>query len=183
MSSNYVVTHHCNLQKRNIPVFFLCYASIIQNSFRNFHWKLLVIYFLSLQEVIRFSQLRRSLPEISERMLVRQLRELEDDGLVSRTVYGTVPPRVDYALTPLGISLVPIMESLKAWGSGLAARAKLNNMLCCCASAACATPRGSSASPETANTEAPSQCLTEPADVALDFMLENPCVKSAVNAN
>ena len=79
-------------------------------------WKLLVIYFLSLQEVIRFGQLRRALPEISERMLVRQLRELEDDGLVSRTVYGTVPPRVDYALTPLGISLVPIMESLKAWG-------------------------------------------------------------------
>ena len=80
-------------------------------------WKLLVIYFLSLQKVIRFGQLRRTLPEISERMLVRQLRELEDDGLVSRTVYGTVPPRVDYALTPLGESLVPIMESLKAWGS------------------------------------------------------------------
>ena len=80
-------------------------------------WKLLVIYFLSLQEVIRFGQLRRALPEISERMLVRQLRELEDDGLVSRKVYGTVPPRVDYALTPLGASLVPIMESLKAWGN------------------------------------------------------------------
>ena len=80
-------------------------------------WKLLVIYFLSLQDVIRFGQLRRALPEISERMLVRQLRELEDDGLVSRTVYGTVPPRVDYALTPLGESLVPIMESLKAWGN------------------------------------------------------------------
>ena len=80
-------------------------------------WKLLVIYFLSLQEAIRFSQLRRSLPEISERMLVRQLRELEEDGLVHRKVYGTVPPRVDYSLTPLGVSLVPIMESLKAWGS------------------------------------------------------------------
>lgn len=80
-------------------------------------WKLLVIYFLSLQEVIRFSQLRRSLPEISERMLVRQLRELEEDGLVHRKVYGTVPPRVDYSLTPLGFSLVPIMESLKTWGS------------------------------------------------------------------
>ena len=80
-------------------------------------WKLLVIYFLSLQKVIRFGQLRRTLPEISERMLVRKLRELEDDGLVSRTVYGTVPPRVDYALTPLGESLVPIMESLKAWGN------------------------------------------------------------------
>ena len=80
-------------------------------------WKLLVIYFLSLQKVIRFGQLRRTLPEISERMLVRQLRELEDDGLVSRTVYGTVPPRVDYALTPLGESLVPIMESLKTWGN------------------------------------------------------------------
>ena len=80
-------------------------------------WKLLVIYFLSLQKVIRFGQLRRTLPEISERMLVRQLRELEDDGLVSRKVYGTVPPRVDYALTPLGDSLVPIMESLKAWGN------------------------------------------------------------------
>ena len=80
-------------------------------------WKLLVIYFLSLQKVIRFGQLRRTLPEISERMLVRQLRELEEDGLVSRKVYGTVPPRVDYALTPLGESLMPIMESLKVWGN------------------------------------------------------------------
>ena len=48
--------------------------------------------------------------------LYRELRELEEDGLVHRKVYGTVPPRVDYSLTPLGVSLVPIMESLKTWG-------------------------------------------------------------------
>ena len=79
-------------------------------------WKLLVIYFLSQHDILRFGELRRSLPEISERMLVRQLRELENDAIVNRKVYGTVPPRVDYSLTELGRSLVPIMHELKAWG-------------------------------------------------------------------
>jgi DNA-binding HxlR family transcriptional regulator len=64
----------------------------------------------------RFSQLKRAMPTITQRMLTRQLRELEDDGLVQRTVYAQVPPRVDYALTDVGRSLLPIMDQLDAWG-------------------------------------------------------------------
>lgn len=64
----------------------------------------------------RFGQLKRAMPAITQRMLTRQLRELEDDGLVRRTVYAQVPPRVDYALTDVGASLLPLMEQLDAWG-------------------------------------------------------------------
>ena len=51
-------------------------------------------------------------------MLVKQLRELEHDGIIHREAYGTVPPRVEYSLTPIGVSLIPIMRSLRAWGDG-----------------------------------------------------------------
>ena len=79
-------------------------------------WKLLIIYFLAGHPVLRFGELRRSLPEVSERMLVKQLRELEQDGIVHRKAYGTVPPRVEYSLTQVGVSLIPIMNALRDWG-------------------------------------------------------------------
>ena len=79
-------------------------------------WKLLIIYFLAGRPVLRYGELRRCLPEVSERMLVKQLRELEQDGIVHRKVYGTVPPRVEYSLTDVGVSLIPIMNSLRDWG-------------------------------------------------------------------
>ena len=81
-------------------------------------WKLLIIYFLAGRPVLRYGELRRCLPEVSERMLVKQLRELEQDGIVHRKVYGTVPPRVEYSLTEVGVSLIPIMNSLRDWGDG-----------------------------------------------------------------
>ncbi|MFT4302395.1 MAG: helix-turn-helix domain-containing protein [Desulfovibrio sp.] len=81
-------------------------------------WKLLIIYFLAGRPVLRYGELRRCLPEVSERMLVKQLRELEQDGIVHRKVYGTVPPRVEYSLTEAGVSLIPIMNSLRDWGDG-----------------------------------------------------------------
>jgi DNA-binding HxlR family transcriptional regulator len=64
----------------------------------------------------RFSQLRRAMPTITQRMLTRQLRELEADGLVQRTVYPQVPPKVEYALTAIGASLQPIANHLESWG-------------------------------------------------------------------
>lgn len=64
----------------------------------------------------RFGELRRAMPAITQRMLTRQLRELEADGLVTRTVYREVPPRVEYALTDVGHSLDPITEHLDKWG-------------------------------------------------------------------
>ena len=65
---------------------------------------------------MRYSELRKQLPDVSERMLVLQLRELENDGLVRRLVYAEVPPRVEYELTEAGISLKPVLNSMSDWG-------------------------------------------------------------------
>ncbi|MGB6007875.1 winged helix-turn-helix transcriptional regulator [Castellaniella sp.] len=78
-------------------------------------WKSVVLFHL-LGGTLRFSELRRQIANVSPRMLTRQLRELEEDGLIERTVYAQVPPRVDYCLSPLGRSMEPILQALKAWG-------------------------------------------------------------------
>ncbi|CAM4055493.1 helix-turn-helix domain-containing protein [Kibdelosporangium persicum] len=77
-------------------------------------WSLLVIALLD-RQTMRFSELRRAIDGVSQRMLTVTLRHLERDGLISRTVYPVVPPRVDYALTPLGISLHQVIKSLVTW--------------------------------------------------------------------
>ena len=64
----------------------------------------------------RFNALKRAMPAITQRMLTKQLRELESAGLVKRVVYAEVPPRVEYSLTPLGASLRPIIFALRSWG-------------------------------------------------------------------
>lgn len=74
------------------------------------------ILFLLLGETIRFNEFRRKLPSVTQRVLTNQLRELEDAGLIIRTVYPEVPPRVEYRLSPLGRSLEPVILGLKAWG-------------------------------------------------------------------
>lgn len=77
-------------------------------------WSLLVIALLD-RRTLRFTELRRRIDGISQRMLARTLRHLERDGLVSRTVHPTVPPRVDYALTPLGATLHETIRALVTW--------------------------------------------------------------------
>ena len=77
-------------------------------------WSLLVIALLE-HRTMRFSELRREIDGISQRMLTVTLRQLERDGLVSRTVYPVVPPRVEYALTPLGASLHATIQALVTW--------------------------------------------------------------------
>ena len=79
-------------------------------------WKLLIIRDL-LTGTKRFGQLRSSVAGISQKVLTDNLRALEADGLLTRTVYAEVPPRVEYTLSELGESLKPIMESMEAWGS------------------------------------------------------------------
>jgi DNA-binding HxlR family transcriptional regulator len=78
-------------------------------------WKGVVLYWL-LKGKLRFGELRRRLPNCSARVLTLQLRELEESGLVKRTVYAEVPPRVDYELTAFGRSLEPVLTGLKEWG-------------------------------------------------------------------
>ncbi|PWV74960.1 HxlR family transcriptional regulator [Nocardia neocaledoniensis] len=77
-------------------------------------WSLLTIALLA-GRTLRFTELRREIDGISQRMLARTLRHLERDGLVRRTVYPVVPPRVDYALTPLGGSLHETIQALVTW--------------------------------------------------------------------
>ena len=77
-------------------------------------WKLLVIYWLA-QGPSRFNQLQRSLGSITHRTLARQLSELQEAGFVSRKDYKTIPPHVEYSLTPLGESLMPLLQSMHQW--------------------------------------------------------------------
>lgn len=77
-------------------------------------WSLLVLHEL-MPGTKRFTVLKRDIGDISQRMLAQTLRRLEQDGLVSRTVHPVVPPRVDYALTPLGRSLLEPIQALVAW--------------------------------------------------------------------
>jgi DNA-binding HxlR family transcriptional regulator len=78
-------------------------------------WKPVILFHL-LDRKMRFGELSRLLPHATQRMLTLQLRELEADKVITRTVYREVPPRVEYALTPLGKTLEPVLLSLRDWG-------------------------------------------------------------------
>ena len=79
-------------------------------------WKVLIIRDL-LDGAKRFGELRKSVGDVSQKVLTAQLRSMEEDGLVSRTVFPEVPPHVEYALTPLGMSLSPVIDALGSWGT------------------------------------------------------------------
>ncbi len=79
-------------------------------------WKLLIIRNLR-QRPWRFNELRRDLAGVSQKVLTDSLRSLEEDGLVTRTVYPDVPPRVEYALSELGESMSPIIDAMATWGA------------------------------------------------------------------
>lgn len=79
-------------------------------------WKPLILYFL-LQGPNRYGELKRAIRDVSDKVLIQQLKELEADGVLLRTDYKEVPPRVDYTLTPLGRSLAQALEPLCNWGT------------------------------------------------------------------
>jgi len=78
-------------------------------------WKVLIIYAISLN-CNRFSSLQRGIPTISKQMLVNQLRELEADGIIERTIFPEIPPRVEYKVTAYGLSLMPLIRVIEEWG-------------------------------------------------------------------
>ncbi|NJL35698.1 MAG: winged helix-turn-helix transcriptional regulator [Leptolyngbyaceae cyanobacterium RM2_2_4] len=78
-------------------------------------WKLLILWHLK-DYTRRYSELKRLIPEISEKMLIQQLRELENDEIVHRTVLSEVPPKVEYSFTEYGRSLEPVLQKLCNWG-------------------------------------------------------------------
>ena len=79
-------------------------------------WKAILINAIYLTSPARFGELKRSVKGITQSMLTQQLRELEDDGLISRKIYAEIPPRVEYTLTEFGLTLSPIMQSMAKWG-------------------------------------------------------------------
>jgi len=111
-------------------------------------WKGVILYHL-LGGTLRFNELARRLTGVTPRMLTRQLRELEESGLVLRTVHAEVPPRVEYRLSDEGRSLAPVIQALKAWGERRLERAGKPRLL----------PTGAASPPGECPTEAASQTL------------------------
>jgi len=78
-------------------------------------WKMIILFHLFDQQMMRFSDLERAIPAISQKMLIQQLRKLESDGIVRRIVHHQVPPKVEYCLTEWGEKLCPALDSLLLW--------------------------------------------------------------------
>lgn len=79
-------------------------------------WKSILVNAIYLTSPARFGELKRSVKGITQSMLTQQLRELEEDGIISRKIYAEIPPRVEYTLTEFGMTLSPIMLSMAEWG-------------------------------------------------------------------
>ncbi len=79
-------------------------------------WKIEILYYIGLQNINRFGELRRHMGDITESSLTKQLRELEADGFISRYDYKELPPKVEYSLTDLGNSFMPVLDFMKQWG-------------------------------------------------------------------
>lgn len=94
-------------------------ASGVEAAFRMLEgrWKMVIIFQMFAKGTLRFSELERAIPGVSQKMLIQQLRDLERDGLVVRTVYPQVPPKVEYSLTDWGQAMCPALDSLLEWAA------------------------------------------------------------------
>lgn len=77
-------------------------------------WKIIILWHL-LENTLRTSEIKNLIPQISQKMLIAQLKELEKENIIQRKVYPVVPPKVEYSLTPLGLTLKPILEQMQEW--------------------------------------------------------------------
>lgn len=93
----------------------ICPLTMAQDAIAG-RWKIIILSHLHEQEVIRFNELLRMIHGVSKGILTRQLRELEEDGLVHREVYKVVPPKVEYSLTEQGKQFQPVLEAMRTWG-------------------------------------------------------------------
>lgn len=79
-------------------------------------YKVMIIWFLYQNKILRYNELQKTITGITPKMLILQLRELEDDGIIKRKIYPVVPPKVEYSLTKKGESLIPILLEMRKWG-------------------------------------------------------------------
>lgn len=92
-------------------------------------YKSLILWHL-IGKTLRFNELSKLITSATPKMLTQQLRELENDGLINRTVYPVVPPKVEYSLTAFGESLIPILESMCSWGANYLEKNKISASIC-----------------------------------------------------
>lgn len=90
-------------------------------------WKPIILLYLMSEGTMRYGELKKALVSITPKMLTNQLRELEEEGLISREVYREVPPKVEYSITEYGMTLKPILEAMHEWGTNHTMR-KLENV-------------------------------------------------------
>ena len=112
------MNYQCDVKKAG-EVEFRCYFQLAMMVIGG-KWKPKVLFHLGQNKVVRFGALRRAVFGISEKMLIQSLKELEKDGLVNRKVYRQVPPKVEYSLTEIGQSFVPVLNAMFKWGQSYA---------------------------------------------------------------
>ena len=110
--------NQCDVKKAG-DIEFRCYFQLAMVVIGG-KWKPKVLFHLGRNDAVRFGALRRAVFGISEKMLIQSLKELEKDGLVHRKVYRQVPPKVEYSLTDIGKSFVPVLNSMFQWGKSYA---------------------------------------------------------------
>lgn len=92
-----------------------CQSMRMMQSILNGKWKILILWYIAEFDVRRFGELRKHLGEITQSTLTKQLRELERDGFVEREIFPEIPPRVEYRLSRIGKTFIPILESMQGW--------------------------------------------------------------------
>lgn len=114
MKTSKEVHELCHM-RGNCETYDVCPMVLVQNILSGKR-KILILWYLSYQ-ALRFSEIKRKLPDVTQKMLTQQLRSLEEDGLINREVYPVVPPKVEYSLTPMGQRIIPILEMMHTFGS------------------------------------------------------------------
>ena len=116
--------HQCHMKER-CDKHATC-PMVIVHKLLSGKWKILILWYLSTGP-LRFSELKRKLPDVTQKMLTNQLRSLEEDKLIYRNVYPVVPPKVEYGLTSIAEQMIPLLEQMHTYGNDYLNKAKRDN--------------------------------------------------------
>ena len=103
------------MAKKTLEEYMRCPFHLAMNLLEG-RWKFAILYVLNAEGTMRFKQLERAIPGISTRMLTKELKHLEQHGIIRRVPYATVPPKVEYSLTDIGKSTAPVIDAISQWG-------------------------------------------------------------------
>lgn len=104
----------CHMSE-NCAKYAICPMVLVQEMMMG-KWKIMILWYLS-YNVLRFSDIKKRLPQVTQKMLTQQLRSLEEDNLIYRTIYPVIPPRVEYGLTELGKKIIPLLDRMHSFGA------------------------------------------------------------------